>query len=63
MKYRKYRRMTEKEQREKFGFSDLDLIKNGEWLLPPYNEIFNRESFISEDFDSEGLKIKGRELI
>ena len=63
MKYRRYRRMTEEEQRAKFGFSQLDLMKKGEWLLPPYNEMFEIQSLISEDLDYKDLTEEEKETL
>ena len=47
--YRTYRKLTQEEQKEKFGFCEMDLIKEGSYLLPPYNEIFEHGCLVAED--------------
>jgi len=47
--YRTYRKMSDDEQKEKFGFSETDLIKEGAWLAPPFNELFEHECLVADN--------------
>ena len=47
--YRRYRNLTQEEQKEKFGFCEMDLIKEGSYLIPPYNEIFQLGCLVAVD--------------
>jgi len=58
--YRRYRKMTEEEQKEKFGFSEADLIKEESWLAPPYSDLFESECLVSVDSDKEYMDKQAR---
>lgn len=47
--YRTFRKMSDEEQRKKFGFSATDLIKDEAWLVPPFNELFEHACLVVED--------------
>lgn len=49
--YRRYRKLTQEEQKEKFGFCEMDLIKEGSYLIPPFNEVFQNGCLVAEDTD------------
>ncbi len=50
--YRTYRKLTQEEQKEKFGFCEMDLIKEGCFLIPPLNEVFNDGCLVAEDTET-----------
>ena len=47
--YRRYRKLTQEEQKEKFGFCGMDLIKEGAYLAPPFNKIFEHGCLVAVD--------------
>lgn len=56
--YRTYRKLTQEEQKEKFGFCEMDMIKEGCFLTPPYNEIFTHECLVAVDTETPPKELR-----
>lgn len=48
--YRKFRERTQEEKKEKFGFNDLDLMRDEAGISPGYRESIGYDSLIKEDY-------------